>query len=124
MNRHLSGFSLIEVLVALVVISIGMTAALSATSSSVDVLGHVERTTYANWVAENVLAEIKLEGIANTGELKGESTMAGRNWYWQAEIKPTFDTDVLQVRLRVSLNEEMENPDSDVTGYLKAMVSS
>ncbi len=124
MSKFQPGFSLIEVLVALVVIGIGMSAALSATNSNVDVLGHIERTTYANWVAENVLAEIKLEGIANTGELQGESKMSGKTWYWQAEIKPTFDADVLQVRLKVSINENLELLDADVTGYLRSEVSS
>ena len=124
MKKYQSGFSLIEVLVALVVVGIGMSAALSATNSNVEVLTHVERTTYANWVAENVLAEIKLEGIVNTGELLGESRMAGKTWYWQADIMPTFDADVLQVKLKVSINENMELLDADVTGYLKSEVSS
>lgn len=121
--RRVTGFTLLEVLVALVVISIGMTAALRTSGSSIDVLYTIERQTYANWLAENLINQFKLESIGSTGEYEGTETMADREWFWRASIKPTFDSDVLQLRMRVSVSQDFRIVDADMRAYLKASSS-
>ena len=114
------GFSLIEVLVALAVIGIGMSAALSVTNQTIDTLTEVEKRTYGNWVAENIMTELKLKGDAAPGKLEGESEMAGTIWYWQADITTTFDDDVLLCDMRVSLSKGFEDVQANFKSYLSA----
>ena len=114
------GFSLIEVLVALAVIGIGMSAALSVTNQTIDTLTEVEKRTYGNWVAENIMTELKLKGDAVPGKLEGESEMAGTIWYWQADITTTFDDDVLLCDMRVSLSKGFEDVQANFKSYLSA----
>ncbi len=120
MKKHHIGFSLIEILVALSVIGIGMSAALSLTNSSIDTLFQVEKRTYANWVAQNVMNELKLKGSTIPGKLEGDHEMAGNTWYWQADVKATFDEDVLSCELTIALNKKMEDPQAFLASYLRA----
>jgi len=119
-----NGFTLLEVMVALAVVSIGMTAAVSLMSRNIDTTALLEERTYANWVAQNLVAEMKLDGIAATGVVEGEKMMAGRIWYWKADIKPTLDGDVLQVLITVSSEEDRKNTVTGITAYLSTAVSS
>ncbi len=116
-NRSV-GFTLIEILVALVVIAIGMSAALKLSNQNIILQTELENRTYANWVAENLVIQMKLQKVMETGVIKGSDNMAGRIWYWQADIKPTFDADVLQLRMRVSIKKSLENTLADITAYL------
>jgi general secretion pathway protein I len=57
------GFTLIEILVALVVVSISLIAALGAVGTLTDSAGSLRQRSAALWSAENRLAKIRVEGI-------------------------------------------------------------
>lgn len=123
MKAKVVGFSLLEVLVALMVIGIGMAAALSLSVKSIETLSEVEKITYANWVADNLIIELKLQQNRSPGVLEGTDSLAGYTWYWKADIKPTSDKDVLQCRMLVSTSEEFVTVIADVTAYLSSTPS-
>jgi len=54
------GFTLLEVVVALAVVSLALGGALSIASSSARSARHLERTITAHWVARNVIATLRL----------------------------------------------------------------
>ena len=54
------GFTLIETLVALVVLATSGVALLGATEAHIARIGALETRAAAQWVAENYLAEVKL----------------------------------------------------------------
>ena len=56
------GFTLIEVLVALAIVAIGMSAVLSALSSSADTVSYLRDKTFAQWVALNKIATLRISG--------------------------------------------------------------
>lgn len=119
MNKD-TGFSLLEVLVALAVVGIALSAAMSATSRSADNLSVLERRTLATWVAENQITNLRLELMRNLelpGDLSGEERMAGRNWYWSAKVETTDDEMVNRMILSVSQNSDMRTIDAEVLTY-------
>lgn len=119
-----SGFSLLEVLVALAVVGIAMGAAMSAMSRGVDNLTVLERRTLSSWVAENQISNLRIELMRNLQmptELNGEEEMAGRIWYWQANIEATEDEAVNRMLMRVSLREDMRAIESVVTTYFPVL---
>ena len=85
-----TGFSLIEVLTALAVLGIALSAAVQATGQQARNATYLRDRTLAHWVAMNQAAE---QRIRNTwpapGIFQGEETMAGRTWYWSLTIKET-----------------------------------
>lgn len=55
------GFSLIEVLVAITILSIGLISAIKYVSASADNQREIEKRTFALWSADNYLANLRLQ---------------------------------------------------------------
>ncbi|MDX1454028.1 MAG: type II secretion system minor pseudopilin GspI [Gammaproteobacteria bacterium] len=115
------GFTLMEVLVALTVIAVALAALISETGRAARGAGDMKLKTYANWVAANQLAEIRLQpGWADTGRRSGEVVMGqpDRRWYWWAEISSTQDNDLRRIDVYVShLEDRREGSLVLLTGY-------
>lgn len=107
MSRRARGFTLIEILVALAVVGVGLAALITASGRSTRDAAELRDRTYANWVARNVLAEIRLEYETLGDETRrGEETLGGQEWAWQAEIREAGIPVLRQIIVRVSRPEE------------------
>ncbi len=115
-----SGFSLLEVLVALAVLAVGLTAALSLSARNIDNAYDLETRTVAHWVAQNEMVKFYLEPQLEEGDITGESEMAGRHWYWKTHVESTFDKTVLRVRTSVSMDKKREFIITQLIGYIPA----
>jgi len=107
-KSNIAGFTLIEVLLALVIISLAMMAGLSSTQSTTNNLHYVQDRTLAYWVAQNALVsmQLKLNGLRPVaGRWMGHMTMAEREWYWSAYSNPTANPDIVQILLEVREKE-------------------
>jgi general secretion pathway protein I len=102
--RHAAaaGFTLIEVLVALAIVTIGMAAVLGALSSSAGTLSYLRDKSFAQWVALNRIATLRLAGQAPpTGNSEGDVDFAGRSWHWRQEVVTTQVPGVERMDIRV-----------------------
>ena len=89
MRRH-SGFTLIEVLVALVIFAIGVMAALRALGVAAGGVDDLRQRLVAGWVAQNRLVEMRVAGkFPAIGANESETTMAGRQLFWREDIRAT-----------------------------------
>jgi general secretion pathway protein I len=79
------GFTLIEVLVALVIVAFGVGAVLAALSSSALNVSALREKTLAQWVALNRVADTRLNLQApQTGTTEGDvKNFANGDWHWQ-----------------------------------------
>lgn len=101
-KNAVSGFTLVEILVALAVLGIALAAILSGMARYADTAVHLRDKTVALWVAHNRLAEIGLEPTwPATGRSDGTLEMSGASWEWQAEVKETPDPKVRRVEVSV-----------------------
>ncbi|XXF08315.1 type II secretion system minor pseudopilin GspI [Pseudomonas sp. D2-3] len=101
-----SGFTLLEVLVALAIFALVAASVLTSTSRSLQNASRLEEKTLAMWVADNRLAELQLsKSLVADGREQGEVEFAGRRWRWQSEIQATSDTDLRRVTLWVAPTE-------------------
>ena len=88
--RGARGFTLIEVLVALAIVAIGMAAVMSALTSSANTISYLRDKTFAQWVALNQIANLRLSGQQPpTGNSNGDTDFAGRSWHWRQEVVTT-----------------------------------
>jgi general secretion pathway protein I len=81
------GFTLVEVLVALVIVAAGASAVLSSLNSAAVSTVYLRDKTFARWIADNRIAETRLATNApQNGKTEGEVDYAGRRWQWRQQI--------------------------------------
>jgi general secretion pathway protein I len=111
------GFTLIEVLVALAIVAVGMAAVLGALSSSADTISYLRDKTFANWVALNEIAQVRISGqLPAPGKTDGDTDFGGRKWQWHQEVTTTQVPGM--VRMEVSVRPgDSDSSDSDRGWY-------
>lgn len=120
MKRRARGFTLLEVLVALVVVAVAVAALGRAGSQVLSGQAELERRTWALWVADNALAELRLEQAVSTGQRDGSSDMGSRTWYWEMLIEPAPGDELLRAEVAVYDSPRREAPVLMHTGFLPA----
>jgi general secretion pathway protein I len=96
--KHAKGFTLVEVLVALAIVTLGMAALLAALGSSADSVSYQRDKTLAEWVALNRIEEERLALKRPTkGKSEGETEMAGVKWKWAEEVLETEVKGILRI---------------------------
>ena len=112
-----SGMTLIEVMVALVIIGLALTAATIAVGQVISSANSMRDRTYANWIGQNQLAEIRLSGeLPEVGRTTGEVFYAGIDWAWEANVSETGVENLLRVDVSVSFPDR-EGTIWTVTGF-------
>jgi len=104
MNRSKNrGFTLIEVLVALVVATLALGAVLASVSQMADTGLTLRERTYASWIGQNKVTELRLANvIPEVSESSGEIEYAGQEWAWSANISETGIENLFRVDVDVS----------------------
>lgn len=98
-----SGFSLIEVMVALTIFSLAIIASISLQTENVRAVGAIEERALAQIVAENQIAEVMAGVIpVRLGTAAGEEVLAGQTWRWLRIISATEQAGVVRVEVRVT----------------------
>lgn len=104
-RRATKGFTLIELVVALAVLAIGMTAVLHSTSQSGHAGIFLKEKTIAHWVASNQAARLSIDREwPEPGVTTGTETMAKQTWHWEAQVQNTVVPELRLVTIRVSLD--------------------
>ena len=110
-----AGFTLVEVLVALVVVALALGALVRATGQAAEAQFEAERRTLALWVASNQLAALSLEPSLAAGQRSGRSRMGGRDWRWQIDVTAAPGGELW--RIDVTVADEQEATVAVHTGY-------
>jgi general secretion pathway protein I len=105
--KRQSGFTLLEVLVALAVLAIAMGAIIGAATQSINTVATLRDRTFAGWVARNQVNALLLdsEPWPEEGSRKGNAELANRNWRWEARFSKTDDPDLRRLELTVRAGE-------------------
>ena len=116
------GFTLVELLVALVVVAMTAMTVSSAVGNIVSQTYVLERRAVAHWVAENQLARARLSRVNNvdpvaTGRNTERVVMSGRTWRINQEISETTHPWLRRVDIEV-----FEVVDDDDVGPLDRLV--
>ncbi len=101
-RQKAKGFTLLEVMMALVIFTILALATHKATSQSIDQYYRVKMRTFANWIAENKMAQMRLAGAMPAArEYKEDISYANMKWRLKTQVTKTADPDMLRVDIKI-----------------------
>ena len=81
------GFTLLEVLVALTIVTLAIGAVVSQAASLNRNGVHLSDKTFALWVAQNRLGELELGAVPPAvADTRGEAALGGRTWFWRQRV--------------------------------------
>lgn len=112
-----TGLTLIEVLIALAIVSIAMTAIIKVTSQNIRSTAYLQKKTTAMWVAQEVIneAHANLLDLADSkGNQRLTTEMLGQDWYWQMAEEKTPNEQVKKILVRVYESGETEKDKTPV----------
>ena len=103
-GRHRqAGFTLLEVMVALVVVALALTAVAASMSQMLDAAGTMRERTFASWIALNKIAEMRLANVVpKVSETTGEVDYAGSTWGWRAVVSETGVENLFRLDVTVT----------------------
>lgn len=97
------GFTLIEVMVALAVASLSLAAVAAAVSQMVDAASAMQERTFASWIAQNRIAEMRLANVVpDVDTTTGEVDYAGVEWEWRTTVSETGVENLYRIDVEVS----------------------
>lgn len=111
MNRRNSrGFTLIEVIIALLVVALGIGALLTTLTSSARMLGYLRDKSFAEWIALNRISEVRLStSRPGVGVTHGTVEYAGQKWSWQQDVTDPGVAGMLRIDVHVALGDAPRN---------------
>jgi general secretion pathway protein I len=115
------GFTLIEVLVALSIASIGLVALIKAQTQSTQNLQILQHKTLANLTASNLAIEMRLANKASLGFKNGEYQLGKQRWYWQSNTNSTPNSNIVKLSLLIFANKQKmsdKQPSTQLDLYL------
>ena len=119
---HASGFTLVEVMVALFVVVFALSALMLKTMTIVDSTAYLHNKTVAHWVALNQLELARLSNQQSnqllTEQTSGEQAMVGQQWFWRIKPIKTANNGFMQLQVSVGLDRELEQPIVTVMGMI------
>ena len=106
MNASARGFTLVEVLVALTIVSLALPALLLEVQNQTAHTSYMRDKTIAQWIALNKMTELRVLRQLNNQVFKGtasdEVQMAGTRWTWYLEALETPVAGIKRMEVSVS----------------------
>jgi general secretion pathway protein I len=116
---------LVEVLVALTVVALGLTALMVAVSGTARTSGYLRDKTIAQWIALNRLTQVRLM-VNKLGDNQdtGQLDFAGRKWHYDTRYFDTQFQSMKRVEVRVYQGDANTkgNPIARSTGFMGSSV--
>jgi general secretion pathway protein I len=115
-RKKTKGFTLLEVIVSLAIVTIALTAIISISSSRADTLLELRDRNRALLVANNVLQKYYLETV-KVGVYDGKQQNGHHDWNWQVEISQTNNETILRLDVKVSKDTDFDYSQAQLVGF-------
>lgn len=118
MKQHL-GFTLIEVLVAMTIIAVGVSALVASAGASAWRADYLREREFGRWVASNVLTELQVVPTwPDVGTKNTEVSMGNFQWYVRTRTQAVADADLRRLDVEVRRDKDAESYVYLVTGFV------
>ncbi len=114
------GFTLIEVLVALVIAALGLAAVLSVVTASARDSSYLRDKTLASWIALNQITLIRISNsLPSVDKTTGDVDFANGKWKWQQTVTQTDVPNLRRIDVAVRHAEDPDTaPVATLTGFV------
>ncbi len=117
------GFTLVEVLVALAIVALSLAAMAATMSQMLDAANSLRDRTYASWIAQNKIAEMRLANVLpEVSATSGEVDYGNATWAWRAVVSETGVENFMRVDVSISHAGGDEYVVFTVTGFVGAPI--
>ncbi len=117
-RRRVNAFTLVEVMVALAIIALSLTAIAAKMSRMIDTSNSMRERTYASWIAQNKITELRLANVLpEVSTTSGDIDYANSNWRWRAVISESGIENLFRVDVEV-LDTDGDAVIRKVTGFI------
>lgn len=117
--KKLKGFTLIEVLVAMTIIAVGVSALVGSAGASAWRADYLREREFGRWVASNVLAELQVvPAWPSIGSKNTEVDMGTFTWYVKTSTQAVADPDLRRVDIEVRRDKDAESYIYTVAGFV------
>lgn len=125
MRGRAAGFTLLEVMVALAIVSIGLIAAFNGIIQMAHSTSMLRERAMADWIAMNMISTIRISGdFPDVGRFDGSTEFASREWRWEARISETGVNDLRRIDMHVAYEEQPDDTVTIVTGFVSRGVAA
>ncbi|MFT4727633.1 MAG: general secretion pathway protein I [Granulosicoccus sp.] len=117
--RAPKGFTLIEVLVAMTIIAVGVSALVGSAAASAWRADYLREREFGRWVASNVLAELQVvPAWPSIGSKNTEVEMGALTWFVRTRTQAVADADLRRVDVEVRRDKDAESYVYTVAGFV------
>jgi general secretion pathway protein I len=122
--RSDAGFTLIEAVVALLIVALGMTAVYMQLNQAATSSIYLREKTLANWLGSNVVTEYSLQrNWPEPGTSEDRREFAGLDWLLTIEITETEVENLHRIDVKVALEDRPERIIHTVSGLIEPPAS-
>jgi len=124
-SKHLTGFTFIEIMFAVVILSFGLVLVLRSFATTLEGIKRSENVKIASYFLEEKMEEIKEKAKEENGIARGESSgeftiLTPRRCKWSLEVAPSgVDEDLNEAELVISWTEGKNQRSIFATTYLE-----
>ncbi len=118
-KRPARGFTLLEVLIAMVIFGTTVAFLLRNINGQQRAHSDVAIRTTAHWVAMYKMAETRMDGKwPSIGVTRGDMEMRDHKWFWLQTVSKTSEKKLRQITIEVRLEESDELPATRFEGFI------
>ena len=113
------GFTLLEVMVALVIVALGLMAAFGQVNQTLTVASRLRDKTLAHWVAMNEMTRLRLLGeFPAIGSRSDDVDMARTTWRYTIKVVKTPVEAIRRVDISIAFEDRPDSVVTTLTGFL------
>ncbi len=116
--NKLAGFTLLEIMVSLLILTVALSAIITVGSSRAETLIELRLQNRALIVANNVLEKYTdFQQQVSVGVIDGKQANGNVDWNWQLTVAPTNNDSILRLDVKVSKDNTFDYSFAQLVGF-------